>query len=51
MAEHNISCNTCKHYIWKGLTKWCRTWDAPIGDLWETGCDQYKNAHQKELPK
>jgi len=41
------ACNTCKSYVWKGLTKWCNAWDAPIGDLWEVGCEQYLDAYAK----
>ena len=40
-------CNTCVHYDWYGLAKWCRAWDAPIGDLWPVGCDQYLDAYAK----
>lgn len=45
--EMTKPCNTCKHYVWKKLIKWCRAWGAEIGDLWEVGCDQYLDAYAK----
>ena len=41
------TCNACKHFTWDELTKYCRAWDAPIGDLWDKGCDQYLDAYAK----
>ena len=40
-------CNTCGNYEWRGLTKWCCSAGAPIGELWETGCDQYRYVYKK----
>jgi len=46
-ATHG-TCNTCKHYGWVGLKKWCGAWQTEIDDdQWPTGCDQYLDAYAK----
>jgi len=46
-TKSKTACNTCKHYVWKGLTKWCRFMDCEIGELWSVGCNNHFNKYVK----
>ena len=45
------TCNSCTFYRFKGLEKWCRLIDEPIGERWGRGCPRYDGMYAKVLPK